>query len=97
MCFGHVHVCRTLSVCNSCAIGVQLLQVSCCILQPQLAHSVPIFLSVAVAHKQPWTNNSNNSNNSYNSYKQAGAEALEREVAPYKQVGAGVKLQVVVG
>ena len=73
------------------------MQVGCCIVQPQVAHSVPIFLSVAVAHGQPWTDNSNESNNSYNSYKQAGAEALERPVDPYNQVGAGVKRHVVVG
>ena len=36
-------------------------------MQPQAAHSVPIFLSVAVVHGQPWTNNHNNRNNSYNS------------------------------
>ena len=87
--FGHVHERRTLSVCETCASGVQLLQVGCCIVQRQVAHSVPIFLSVADAHGQPWTNNSNNSNNSYNSYKQAGAEALERQVDPNYQSGSG--------
>ena len=84
--FGHVHVCCTPSMYTSCASGLQLVQVGCCIVQPQVAHPVPIFPSVAVAHGQPWTNNynnSNNSNNSYNSYKQAGAEALERQVDPY--------------
>ena len=94
--FEHVHVCRTPSVCKSSASGLQLGQVGCCIVQPQVAHSVPIFLSVAVAHGQPWTEHTNNSNNSYNSYKQAGAEALERQVDPYKQVGAGVARQGVV-
>ena len=83
---------RTRSVCKSCASGVQRVQVSCCIVQPQVAHSVPIFLSVAVAHGRPWTNNSNKSNNYYNSYKQVvGGVVVERHVDPYKQVGAGVK------
>ena len=59
--FGHVHVCRTPSVCKSCASGVQLVHVGCCIVQPQVAHSLPIVLSAAVAHGQPWTNNSNSS------------------------------------
>ena len=93
---------RTLSVCKSCASGVQRVQVGCCIVQQQVAHSVPIFLSVAVAHGRPWTHNSNNSDIGYNSYKQVGAEALERQVDPYKQVvagvkRAGVKRQLVVG
>ena len=65
-------------------------------MQPQVAQSVPILLSVVIEHGQPWTNNSNNTNTSYNSYKQVGAEALERQVDPYKQVGAGVKRQVVI-
>ena len=83
---------RTRSVCKSCAIGVQPVQVGCCIVQPQDAHSVPIFLSVAVAHGRPSTRNSNNPNNYYNSYKQVGAGVIvECQVDPYKQVGAGVK------
>ena len=41
---------RTRSVCKSPARGVQGVQVGCCIVQLQVAHSVPIFLSVAVAH-----------------------------------------------
>ena len=89
--FGNVHVCRTPSVCKSCASGLQLVQVGCCIVQLESAHSVPIFLSVAVVRGQPWTKKSNNSNTSYSSYKEAGAKALERQVDPYKQVGAGVK------
>ena len=93
---------RTLSVCKACASGVQHVQVGCCIVQPPVAHSVPIFLSIAVAHGRPWTHNSNSSNNCYNSCKQVEAEALERQVDPYKQVGAGVnqagvKRQLVVG
>ena len=90
-------MCCTGSVCKSCASGVQLMQLGCCIVQPLVADSVPMFLSVAVAHGQPWTNNSNNCNNSYNSYNQAGAEALERQVDPYKQVRAGFNRHVVVG
>ena len=87
---------RTRSVCKSCASGVQRVQVGCCIVQPHVAHSLPIFLSVAVAHGRPWINNSNNSNNYYNSYKHVGAGVVvegqvERQVDPYKQVGAGVK------
>ena len=82
---------RTLSVCKSCASGVQRVQVGCWIVQPQVAHSVPIFLSVPVAHGRPWVHDPNNSNNCYNSYKQVGAEALERQVDPYRKVGAGVK------
>ena len=87
---------RTRSVCKSCASGVQRVQVGCCIVQPHVAHSLPIFLSVAVAHGRPWIHNSNNSNNYYNSYKQVGAAVVvqrqvERQVDPYKQVGAGVK------
>ena len=82
---------RTRSVCKSCASGVQRVQVGCCIVQQQVTHSIPVFLSVAVAHRQPWTHNSNNSNNYYNSYKQVGGEAVERQVDPYKQVGARVR------
>ena len=87
---------RTRSVCKSCASGVQSVQMGCCIVQLHVAHSLPIFLSVAVAHGRPWIHNSNNSNNYYDSYKQVGAEVvverpLERQVDPYKQVGAGVK------
>ena len=66
-------VCRTWSMCKSCASGVQCVQVGCCIVLPQVAHSVPIFLSVAVAHGRPWAHNCNNSNNYYNSYKQVKA------------------------
>ena len=95
MCFCAIR--RTLRVCRSCASSVQLVQLGWCIVQPQVAHSVPFLFSVAVAHGRPWTNNSNNSNNCYNSYKQAGAEALERQVDPYKQVRVGVKRQLVVG
>ena len=87
---------RTRSVCKSCASGVQCVQVGCCIVQPHVAHSLPIFLSVAVAHGRPWIHNSNNSNNYYNSYKQVGTgvvveRQVERQVDPYKQVGAGFK------
>ena len=86
---------RTRSVCKSCASGVQRVQVGCCIVQPHVAHSLPIFLSVA--HGRPWIHNSNNSDNYYNSYKQVGAGVVvecqvERQVDPYKQVGAGVKV-----
>ena len=96
--FGHVHVCRTpdaerVQVLCKC---VQRVQVGCCIVQPHVAHSLPIFLSVAVAHGRPWIHNSNNSNIYYNSYKQVGAgvvveRPVERQVDPYKQVGSGVK------
>ena len=87
---------RTRSVCKSCASGVQLVQLGCCIVQPHVANSLPIFLSVAVAHGQRWIHNSNNSNNYYNSYKQVGAgvvveRQVKHQVDPYKQVGAGVK------
>ena len=83
---------RTRSVCKSCASGVQRVQVGCCNVQPQVAHSVPIFLSVAVAYGRPRTHNSNNSINYYNPYKQVGAGVVvERQVDPYKQVGARVK------
>ena len=82
---------RARSVCKSCASGVQRVPVGCCIVQPQVAHSIPIFSSVAVGHGRPWTHNSNNSNKYYSSYKQVGAKAVERQVDPYKQVGAGVK------
>ena len=90
------HVRRTRSVRKSCASGVQHVQVGCCIVQSHVAHSLPIFLSVAVAHGRPWIHNSNKSNNYYNSYKQVGAgvvveRQVERQVDPYKQVGAGVK------
>ena len=82
----------TRSVCKSCASGVQCVQVGCYIVQTHAAHYVPIILSVAVAHGRPWIHNSNNSNNYYNSYKQVGARVVvERQVDPYKQVGAGVK------
>ena len=77
-------------VCNLCKSVVALCN-------HKVAYLGAIFLSVTLAHGQPWTNNSNNSNNSYHSYKQVGAEALERQLHPYKQVGAGVKRQVVVG
>ena len=70
---------------------MQRVQVGCCIVQLQVAHSVAIFLSVAVAHGRPWTHNCNNSNNYYNFYKQVGAEAQGRQVDPYKQLGAGLK------
>ena len=83
---------QTRSVCKSCASGVQRVQVRCCIVQPHVAHSGPIFLSVAVAHGRPWIHNSNNSNNYYNFYRQVGAVVVvERQVDLYKQVGAGVK------
>ena len=87
---------RTRSVCKSCASGVQRVQVGCCIVQPHVAHSLPIFLFVAAAHGRPWIHNCNNSNNHYNSHKQVGAgvvveRQVERQVDPYKQVGAGVK------
>ena len=87
---------RTRSVWESCASGVQRAQAGCCIEQPHVAHSLPIFFSVAVAHGRSWVHNSNNSNNYYNSYKQVGAGVVvecqvERQVDPYKQVGAGVK------
>ena len=86
----------TRSVWKSCASGVQRVQVGCCIVQPHVAHFLPIFLSVAVAHGRPWIHNSNICNNYYNSYKQVGAGVVvdpqvERQVDPYKQVGAGVK------
>ena len=48
--FRHVPGCRTPSVWKSCASGVQLVQVGCCIVQLQGAHWVLILLSVAVAH-----------------------------------------------
>ena len=72
------------------------MQVGCCIVQPHVAHSLPIFLSVAVANGGPWIHSSNNSNNYYNSYKQGGTGVLverqvERQVDPYRRVGAGVK------
>ena len=74
-------VSRTRSVCKSCASGVQRVQVGCCIVQPHVAHSLPIFLSVAVEHGRPWIHNSNNSDNYYNSYKQVGAGVVvERQV-----------------
>ena len=87
---------RTRSVCKNFASGVQCLEVGCCNVQPHVAHSRPIFPSVAVAHGRPWIHNSNNSNNYYNSYKQVGTGVVvecqvERQVEPYKQVGAGVK------
>ena len=87
---------RTRSVRKFCASGVQCVQVGCCIVQPHAAHSLSLFLSVAVVHGRPWIHNSNNSNNYYNSYKQVGGgvvveREVERQVDPYKQVGAGVK------
>ena len=87
---------RTQGVCKSCASGVQRVQVGCCIVQPHVAQSPPTCLSVALAHGRPWIHNSNNSNIYYNSYKQVGGgvvveRQLERQVDPYKQVGAGVK------
>ena len=87
---------RTRSVCKSCESGVQRVHVGCCIVQPHVAHSLLIFLSVAVAHGRPGIHNSNNSNSYCNSYKQVGSRVVverqvERQVDPYKQVGAGVK------
>ena len=81
---------RTRSVCKSFASCVQHVQVGCCIVQPHGAHSLPIFLSVAVAHGRPWIHNSNNSNHYYKSCKQVGVgvvveRQVERQLDPYKQ------------
>ena len=85
---------QTRSVCKFCASGVQRVQVGCCIVQPHVAHSPPIFLSVAVVHGRPWIHNSNSSNNYYNSYKQVGAGVVvERQVElssrPVQASGSG--------
>ena len=71
---------HTPSGCKCCARGVKHVQVGCCIVHQQVAHSVPVFRSLGVAHGKPWTHNSNNSYNYYNwSVKSILTSKWERE------------------